>query len=138
MSDFLRVILELAGGTVSLGLIVFGIYGVFRGQAIQTNVAVLSAANTELHTKVTDLTAAMLKEQADCRDLLHAERLACQTQIADMQGQLKALTGDFVKQLVAAVAQAAKPDPAVVAVAAAAVLDTAATTAASLAHPTTP
>jgi uncharacterized protein YlxW (UPF0749 family) len=71
-------------------------------ESINTQVATLVAVNDELRLQRTE-------DRIDFERQLADERRECSTRIAALEGRLEVLTGDFVKDLVHAVAGAMRP-----------------------------
>jgi hypothetical protein len=116
-------ILAIVGGLCAAIAGMGGIVGVVllwgKQTAMASNIVLLSTANTEVRA-----------ENAELRRLMERERLDCARDIANLRGQIEALTGNLGERIIVAAAAAAEK----VASAAATAADDVIATAAAVAH----
>lgn len=96
MSAFLIAASRLTADNVAAALALAGALGaahaVFSSRQVKDSLATITAANDELRAEVAD-------ERRRAQD-----REACERELAELRGQMKAMTGEFGRQIASSIA----------------------------------
>ena len=97
MSAFLIAASRLTADNVTAALALAGILGaahaVFSSRQVKDSLATITAANDELRAEVAD------HDRRRAQD-----REACERELAELRGQMKAMTGEFGRQIASSIA----------------------------------